>query len=131
VQGSSPSPALGTESSRTGAWAESLAAAHLCRNGLNLLARNHREKFGEIDIVMADADCVVFVEVRYRADDRWGDGLASITQAKQRRLINAARSYLKKHPSLGRRSCRFDVVSISGTRKSPDLRWIRRAFTAS
>ena len=80
---------------------------------------------------MSEADCLVFVEVRYRASSRWGDGLASITPAKQRRLVNAARGYLKRNPVFARRSCRFDVVSISGPRDCPELRWVRSAFSAS
>jgi putative endonuclease len=92
------------------------------------MTRNHREKFGELDIVMEDGDGVVFVEVRYRASDRWGDSLASVTGAKQRRLINAARSYLKRHPALASRPCRFDVVAVDGERLSPRIRWVRRAF---
>ena len=80
---------------------------------------------------MEDAATVVFVEVRYRATSQWGDGLASITRTKQRRLINAARSYLKHHPALAHRACRFDVVSISGSREAPVIRWVRDAFATS
>ena len=82
-------------------------------------------------MVMEDADCLVFVEVRYRASNRWGDGLASITAAKQRRLITAARSYLRRHPELRPKPGRFDVVSISGPGDEPTIRWVRRAFETS
>lgn len=77
---------------------------------------------------MADTRAVVFVEVRYRADDRWGDGLASITRSKQKRLINAARSWLARHPEHATLPCRFDVVAITGQPDAPSLRWVRSAF---
>lgn len=77
---------------------------------------------------MLDAQLLVFVEVRYRASSRWGDGLASITRAKQKKLILAARSFLKTHPRLAQRNCRFDVVAITGPCSEPQLRWVRNAF---
>jgi putative endonuclease len=77
---------------------------------------------------MEDGDCVVFVEVRYRASDRWGNGLESIVPAKRRRLVNTARSFLKKHPALKQRACRFDVVAITGKHSEPSIRWVRHAF---
>lgn len=77
---------------------------------------------------MLDNSSVVFVEVRYRASEQWGGGLASVTRAKQRRLINAARSYLKQHPELANHPCRFDVVAVSDSEAAPRLRWVRDAF---
>jgi putative endonuclease len=111
-----------------GALAEAAALAHLQTQGLTLLTRNHREKFGELDIVMEDGECVVFVEVRYRSSDRWGGALASVNPAKQHRLINAARSYLKRNSRLEARPCRFDVVAVEGDPTSPRVRWVPRAF---
>lgn len=80
---------------------------------------------------MEDGGCVVFVEVRYRASDRWGGGLESIVPVKRRRLVNTARSFLKKHPTLSRRACRFDVVAITGEHRDPTIRWVRHAFAAA
>ena len=74
---------------------------------------------------------IVFVEVRYRSDTRWGDGLASITHAKRRRLGRAAASWLKRHPEYRRSPCRFDAVSVTGAEEDPSLKWVRGAFDAS
>ncbi len=78
---------------------------------------------------MEDGDCVVFVEVRYRASDRYGDGLASITRSKQRRIIKAASAFLKRHQKLAHRPCRFDAVAVSGSRSAPVIRWVAKAFS--
>lgn len=77
---------------------------------------------------MQDANTVVFVEVRYRASDRWGGAAASITAKKQRRLVNAASSYLQRHPEFKGAPCRFDVVAVSGSQAEPRFKWIRSAF---
>jgi putative endonuclease len=77
---------------------------------------------GEIDLVAADGDVLVFVEVRWRADDRFGGAAASIGPAKQRRLVAAARLYLSHLPREPR--CRFDVVALEAGRAS----WLRGAF---
>lgn len=76
---------------------------------------------------MDHGDSLVFVEVRLRHNDSHGGALASVDQHKQRRLIQAARHYLARHPEQAMRPCRFDVI---GTGASGDMEWIRNAFAA-
>jgi putative endonuclease len=94
------------------------------RHGMRLLARNHRCRFGELDLVMHTESVLVFVEVRFRRSSRFGSPAETIDSRKQRRLIAAAGHYLQKHPSS--LPCRFDVVAISG---HDDIHWIQNAFT--
>lgn len=115
-------------SDATGAWAEALVCADLESRGLILVERNFRLKCGELDLVMRDGRRIVFVEVRYRAGERWGGGLASVTRVKQRRLISAASGFLQARPELRGLPCRFDVVAVSGTSKAPTIRWVQGAF---
>lgn len=103
--------------------AESRAEAFLQSHGLKLLARNWRCRFGEIDLVMRDGDTLVFVEVRLRSRSDFGGAAASITPAKQKKLLATARQYLTTLKTLP--PCRFDVVAIQGTAQ-PD--WLRNAF---
>jgi putative endonuclease len=102
---------------------EAAAAEHLVAQGLKVLARNFRVKGGEIDIVCRDGADIVFVEVRRRSlsSADFGGAGASITVAKQKRLILAARHWLARH---GDSSCRFDCVLIDGDR----LTWLKDAF---
>ncbi|MBI2312727.1 MAG: YraN family protein [Betaproteobacteria bacterium] len=108
-----------------GARAEAVAADYLERRGLRLLERNYRCRFGEIDLILTDGDTLVFVEVRLRAGSGFGGAGASITRAKQARLIKTARHYL------GRRKdsppCRFDAVLLADP-QGRNLEWIRDAF---
>ena len=118
--------ALRAQSARqqTGQDGEDAALAYLGRHGLTLLQRNFRCKGGEIDLIMQDGDTLVFIEVRKRADLRHGGAAASVTHAKQARLIIAAHSYLQRHRSPP--PCRFDVIAID----AEALSWLKNAFEA-
>jgi putative endonuclease len=108
---------------KLGAAGEARAAAYLTAQGLRLLGCNYRVRGGEIDLICQDGDTLAFVEVRLRSGSGFGGAAASITTAKQRRLIVAARHWLATH---GERPCRFDCVLIDGER----LEWLRDAFSA-
>jgi putative endonuclease len=110
--------------SRRGGADESLAAAFLERQGLAILERNYRCRFGEIDIVAAAGGVLVFVEVRARRSEDYGGAAASITAAKRRRLLAAARHYLAAHGS--NRACRFDAVLVRG--EAREIEWVTDAF---
>jgi putative endonuclease len=108
----------------SGAAAEDRAAEYLQRQGLKLVARNYRCRAGEIDLILRDGNSLVFVEVRSRASTAFGGAAASITPAKQAKLIRAAEHYLLQHPNPA--PCRFDAVLIDGN----NLQWLRNAFEA-
>ncbi len=117
---------------QAGQSAEDRALAHLQSHGLRLLCRNYRvsrgpgQRAGEIDLVLRDQDgTLVFVEVRQRRSTAQGGAAASVTSAKQRSLIFAARHYLASLPQVP--ACRFDVVAID----ADDLQWLPAAFDAS
>lgn len=119
-----------------GAAAEEAALAHLRRHGLALVQRNFRTPGrggGEVDLIMREPDgTLVFVEVRQRADRHHGGAGASITGAKQRRIVFAARHFLLRLGS--EPACRFDVVLIEGAFDAPTpvrIEWLRAAFDAS
>jgi putative endonuclease len=109
-----------------GSEAENAALAYLQRAGLSLVARNFRCRRGEIDLVMLEGNVLVLVEVRYRSSDQYGGAAASVTYAKQRRLIEAARVLLATRADLRAYPVRFDVVAISARHK--DVLWIKHAF---
>lgn len=96
---------------------------------MQLLARNWRCKGGELDLVMLDADTVVFVEVRYRLHAAFGGALDSIDGRKQKRLVLAASLFLHKEPDWGNHPCRFDVVALQGSHHAGrPLQWLKNAF---
>ena len=111
-----------TPAQTAGSSGEDEAARLLARHGLEIVARNYRTRLGEIDLVARDGATLVFVEVRQRASGGFGGALESITAAKRRRLVAAARHYLSK---LTREPpCRFDVVTV----EAGESAWLRGAF---
>jgi putative endonuclease len=118
-----------------GAVVEAAALAYLARAGLREVATNASYRCGELDLVMLDARSsgdatLVFVEVRYRRDPRFGGGAASVDAGKRRRIVRAAQAFLAMHPHLANAACRFDVVEADGDPASPRLTWLQDAFRA-
>lgn len=107
---------------------EAATEGFLVAQGLRPLARQVRYRLGEIDLVMLHGEVLVFVEVRYRASASHGDGLDSITRAKQKKLVRAAQLFLQGQPRYANAPCRFDVVSVSGAATAPHFDWLRDAF---
>lgn len=105
---------------------EQRACQWLREQGLELVTQNWRCRLGEIDLIMQHGDTLVFVEVRYRAQDDFGGALASVDQRKQRRLVLAARHYLSRFPQRANQPCRFDVIAMSAGSDAPI--WIENAF---
>jgi putative endonuclease len=112
-----------------GAIGEQLARQFLSKRGLRLIARNYRCKGGELDLVMLDGKILALIEVRLRDDASFGGAAASVTPAKQKRLIHAAKYLLLTRKDLARYPARFDVVAITGQiEHEPKIEWIRDAF---
>jgi putative endonuclease len=99
-----------TECGRRG---EDRAVSHLRALGYEVVERNYRCEVGELDIVARDGATLAFVEVRTRADDSRGNAVETVGRAKQRRIARVAAAYLAERRP-GYRTCRFDVVGITG-----------------
>ena len=102
---------------------ENRALSYLREQGLTLQESNYRSRHGEIDLIMKDGATLVFVEVRYRSNPRYGGAAASVDRKKIRKIIKTGLSYLQ-HKKLDT-ACRFDVIAING---NGDINWIKRAF---
>lgn len=109
----------------TGDQAEQLAATYLQKQGLNLLEKNYRCRFGEIDLIMQDQKTLVFAEVRLRRNLNFGGAASSITPQKQTRLIRTAQHFLNGQHNPP--PCRFDVVLLNDLSLA-DIEWIKNAF---
>jgi putative endonuclease len=92
--------------------------------------RNFRTRGGEIDIVARRGDVLAFVEVRSRGVPGFGTPEESITPAKRRRIVAAARRYLSKVPPSSWGEARFDVIAIEGSGDAAVLRHYPAAFDA-
>ena len=109
-----------------GAKYEKVAEKYLQRNHLKLISRNFNCNLGEIDLIMLDGDCLVFVEVRARSSQKFGHAIETVDYFKQQKIIKAAQIYLIKPPKLDYQSIRFDVIGIED---KENCIWIKNAFT--
>ncbi len=109
--------------------AEDQALEFLRHQGMKLVTRNFHSRYGEIDLVMQHPEQgVVFVEVRYRNDHRWGSGAESVDGKKQAKLIRTALYFLQQNPRWQAVPARFDVVALGG---GTQIDWISNAFSVS
>lgn len=98
---------------KIGSTFEKQAGEYLKSKGYSVIEYNFRCKAGEIDIIAADGETLVFCEVKYRSDNRKGTPFDAVTINKQKRICRTALYYMAKH-QLSDVSCRFDVVGITG-----------------
>lgn len=113
---------------KTGIQGEDVAASFLEAQGYTVLARNYRQRFGEIDIVAEDRDVLVFVEVKTRNNNRYGSPFEAVDIRKQKKLSIMAQDYISRN-DFEDRSARFDVVAVRLNKDSnPEVEIIRDAF---
>ena len=96
---------------RLGRQGEQAAAAWLERRGFEILARNYRTPFGELDIVARKDGELVFVEVKSRLQGTRVEPEASVGAKKQRHLIRSAQFYLHRH-RMEDSPWRIDIISV-------------------
>ena len=93
---------------------EQAAADQLVADGHEIVARNWRTRYCEIDIVSVKGEVLYFTEVKYRKNDDFGDGLAAITAKKQRQMRFAAELFLAGKPEYSGMAAKLLAASVSG-----------------
>ena len=112
---------------KLGQTGESLAAWYLKKNGYNIIEQNYRTPLGEIDIIAREKKIIVFVEVKSRRSNRFGNPKWAVTPQKQRKISRVALQYLKSTRQMNI-SARFDVVAVSSNRDEPRIEIVKNAF---
>ena len=105
---------------------EDRAAAYLMARGYTIRDRNWRVGHKEIDIIAQKDGVIVFIEVKARKSDRYGDAIEAVNDQKIRNLVTAAHAYVRYHridlPT------RFDIISITGEPGRQTVEHIEEAF---
>ncbi len=105
---------------------EELAFAYLVENKYRILERKWRYKHKEIDIIAFHEGVIIFVEVKTRTSDYWGNPEEAVNKKKQRFLIEAAEKYiLEKDYDM---ESRFDIISIIIDEHDTQIEHIEEAF---
>lgn len=98
------------ENKTTGNKGETLAAEHLMRKGYKILGRNYRSKWGEIDIIAKIDQTVVFVEVKTKSTDQFGEPWEMVNPWKIEQVKKMGEVWCREYGWEGR--VRLDVVGV-------------------
>jgi putative endonuclease len=96
---------------RIGQWGETIAADHLSAQGCEIIARNVRTPYGEIDLIARRADVIVFIEVKTRTSASFGLPEVAVSARKQQHMLAAAEHYAAEHEI---DHWQIDVISVEG-----------------
>ena len=105
---------------------EMLAARYLAGEGFAILEYNWRSGHKEIDLIAKERDTLVFVEVKTRRNENYGDARETVTPQKMRNIVTAAEAYIKKKEIDA--PIRFDIVAIVDNGDTHEIEHIRDAF---
>lgn len=119
-----------TEKSRVGREGEDLACFYLEGLHYQVLERNFRTRFGEIDIIAREKKALIFIEVKTRRSQSYGLPAEGVGRKKCQNLSRAAQYYITKH-HLEDNEARFDLVAIRFSEKGPIFELIKNAFEFS
>ena len=111
-------------SAETGRQAEQVAADYLEDNGFEILAKNWRNRWCEIDIVAKKDRSIHFVEVKFRRSSKYGSALDYVTKKKSKQMEFAALQWVGEHNWAD--DYQLDVVAVEGTVK-PKITFIPNA----
>lgn len=112
-----------------GNWGEDKAAEYLEDEDYEILKRNYSFKFGEVDIIAEKDGCTVFVEVKTRKNNYYGNPSEFVDLRKQRRVKMAAACFC----DIVNDDVRFDVIEVlysehNGHFETIDINHIENAF---
>ena len=98
--------------------AEQNAAAFLIEKGMKIVARQYRNKFGEVDLIAQDGEEFVMVEVKARNNHDFGYPEESVTRSKLRKIAIVGEHFMSDHPTI---DWRIDVIAIEYDQSPPKI----------
>lgn len=110
--------------------AEKRAEKLLKTAGCKVISRNYSCRYGEIDLIVQQSDTLIFVEVRYRNNQRYGGAASSVNFHKQQRIIKTAQYFLCQNKKYADATCRFDVLAFEAEEAGSQPLWYKDAFRA-
>lgn len=112
-----------------GMWAESFVAQFLKKNGFEIIDRNYKKQFGEIDIIAQKSSLLVFVEVKARVNTDHVTSHELVVYSKQKKIILTAKDFLMHHENFFKDTVlRFDVAVVHGHAPDCSITYIANAF---
>lgn len=113
-----------------GRWGEAVAARYLKEKGCSITGMSYKSRFGEIDIIAEDNRYIIFVEVKLRKTDKFGNAAEYVGRTKQQKLLSTAKIYLAANET--KKQPRFDIIEVYAPdgvdTKAPEINHIINAF---
>ena len=100
-----------THNQKVGKWGEQAAADYLISKGYEIIARNVRTPYGEIDLVAKKDDTTIFVEVKTRTTKSFGPPEIAVTPRKQQHMLSCAEHYAQQNEI---DHWQIDVIAVEG-----------------
>ena len=107
---------------------EELAVRYLKTHGYRIIERNFRCPLGEIDVIARHGGYLVFVEIKSRSSSDFGFPQEAVHHYKQRRIIQAAKTYLAQRRLGDTVHARFDVVAVERGPSGATIDVLQNAF---
>ena len=115
------------QKSKVGSAGEKLACKFLEEQGLKIIERNCRTRFGEIDIIASDGDIFFFVEVKTKSSKYFGEPFEMVNQKKKRKLIRLCQSFLQSK-EICDPPFRIDIISVMIDGEKAKIRHYKNAI---
>lgn len=109
-----------------GSYGEQLAVDFLVKKGFEILETNWVFKHKEIDIIAKKNPFIVFVEVKTRRSNYFGEPFTFVDRKKQNFIITAANEYIIQNNI--NEEARFDIISVLYNERGKDIKHIEDAF---
>lgn len=119
-----------SSANQSGKLAEGIAANYLAKQNIKILKRNFHCRFGEIDLIGLEQDILLFIEVRYRKNEKFLTAIETIDPHKCKRIVITSEYYLSQQKKYQSYLCRYDVITLTGELDTPVIEWIKNAFQA-
>jgi len=113
-------------SAKTGKIGENLAVHFLTKSGYSIIMQNYHSRFGEIDIIAAKGEFIIFFEVKYRKNDFYSTPSMAVTFRKQEKIKKTALHYISEN-DITNKDFRFDIIEVVGIGEL-ELNHIENAF---
>jgi len=111
---------------KTGKNGEKLAIQFLKNKGFNIITKNYYTKFGEIDIIAEKKELLVFIEVKTRHTNKFGEPQEAITKTKKHKIHLSIKTYLSKNKV--NKQIRFDVIGIKIKKNKAYIKHIKDIY---
>ena len=106
---------------------EDAVSNYLIQNGYKILERNYFCKIGELDIVAMDKDEFVFIEVKTRSQNKFGNPADAVDKNKKSHIYYTAEYYVAK-AGIENRKMRFDVIEVKEKGENVYINQIKNAI---